>query len=1249
MRLLTRSFWAVTALILSVATSASAQVKYDLATTTGGVRSWTNPANWNPIGVPGTTPDDEVNLSVPLVTNLQLNLGTSDIQLAWIVMGGTSFPVTTEINCGGAHLFLNNTLSDTVLVSGGVEGSRNQIVAPVILADTVVISEKSTQDLALLGDIGLEHADRTIVNNMIGGKTLTIGGPGSTIRLYEASNPAVGRMLSIKVYKDNSGSTAINTVIAAAWDDKGSGGSVDLGAVNNNPNATFVMAQSQPSEASVQINRQGYLLAADAGLGRGILNVANNNNPNWGCEIRSNDDLRVLANSLIVAANNFAFAGDHNLTVSSTLTQRSNRVVGNNVAASKEVIFTGSESAPAIAISERAIDGNRIWIMDGSGNSVVSGRVVNNLEADASISGTIWKRGSGRLELSNPGNTIRGDIEVQGGLLAFGVNGAWGATSGIKISQGGGLSYAPGAKAPGFATMISRIAADSMGFLALPGSDADTDLNFTTALSHVPYLSVAADGDLVYTGTVTPAPNIGYHWGGISGTLTLGRDASVGQNSVFFSNGGTVKIMGSQSYSGSTTIRQVQITTAQDQIASRSGSRGSPDLLSFATTVEVPGLADGGAAGVFGTSTSAAANLVIDGGVVRVSSDSGTSTNRLFTIGVNGAQLESSGNGAAVFAQEGGQIVTAGSGPRTLALSGSSSAANAIRGTLSNGANATTDLLSVHKTGSGTWVLNGNNDYGGSTVVSEGQLFVNGDQSHANGTYAASSAGTIGGSGILGGLTRILGGGTAAPGDGVGTLTVMGEVVLEAGGNLNWQIHDATGLAGDGWDMLSVGNGIAVSATDTNPFLINLWSLSAFDPNVTSGGAVNFNIGANYSWTIASAAGGITGFAAEKFIVNVAAANGAKGFTNDLGGGTFSVVQNGNDLNLVFRSANPSTGIKINVQSGAETQAQAGYPSITAADSVTKTGAGTLVFDAANAYTGPTTISAGTLQLTDPDGLAGTTVTVDTGAMLAITSGTIMKSPAVILAGGTLSATTLTVASGTGITSLAVNAGGITGAPVTNVGHGGTLTLAQNVRLTVALGALAVTEAPGGGRVDLGAGEVEVAAGGISAVDLRAEIIAGRNGGAWNGTTGITSSTAVESGGVRSVGYVINTDGSARVSFAAAGDVDLSGTVNVFDLVSINSSGKYGTGATSVWSQGYFNYDGVTNVFDLVAINTAATYGQGTYFPAVPSSTPLSGTAAVPEPGEWALLGLASAVTMAWVRLRRPYAKVTRSDPLLKS
>ena len=179
--------------------------------------------------------------------------------------------------------------------------------------------------------------------------------------------------------------------------------------------------------------------------------------------------------------------------------------------------------------------------------------------------------------------------------------------------------------------------------------------------------------------------------------------------------------------------------------------------------------------------------------------------------------------------------------------------------------------------------------------------------------------------------------------------------------------------------------------------------------------------------------------------------------------------------------------------------------------------------------------------------------------------------------------------------------------------------------MTVAIGGLSIYQAGCGGRLDLGAGQVSIAAGGISAADLRADIIAGRNGGAWNGMTGITSSTAASSGGTRAVGYVVAGDGSARVSYAAAGDVDLNGAVNVFDLVSINSSGKYGTGQSAVWSQGDFNYDGVTNVFDLVGINAAAVYGQGNYFPAAPTVSGFRSVAAVPEPenGLMVLVGLA--------------------------
>ena len=332
------------------------------------------------------------------------------------------------------------------------------------------------------------------------------------------------------------------------------------------------------------------------------------------------------------------------------------------------------------------------------------------------------------------------------------------------------------------------------------------------------------------------------------------------------------------------------------------------------------------------------------------------------------------------------------------------------------------------------------------------------------------------------------------------------------------------------------------------------------------------------------------------------------------------------------------SAIVIDVASGSKTQAEAGYPSISEAGSLTKTGAGTLVFNTANAYTGPTTVSAGTLQVTNAAGLGSTAVTVDTGATLAAGAGIAIRSPAVIVDGGTLSAGSLAVNATTGITSLAINAGTLSGSPAAAIGAGGTMLLAQDARVTVSVGSLAVTETSGGGRLDLGAGQVSIPVGGITAAALRADILAARNGGAWNGPTGITSSTAAAaSPGTRAVGYVINADGSARVSFAAMGDVDLSGRVDVFDLVGINSSGTYGTGRASAWYQGDINYDGVTSVFDLIGVNSGGVYGRGNYFPAAPTlagATTTGGINAVPEPAGMAAIA-ATMIGAAWLARRR--------------
>ncbi len=435
------------------------------------------------------------------------------------------------------------------------------------------------------------------------------------------------------------------------------------------------------------------------------------------------------------------------------------------------------------------------------------------------------------------------------------------------------------------------------------------------------------------------------------------------------------------------------------------------------------------------------------------------------------------------------------------------------------------------KTGSGTLALNGASVYTGPTTVSAGTLLANTNLTATAITTEAGAA--IGGSGTVGSVT-LSAGSLVSPGNGLGTLTVAQNLTLTGSSGYLWQLTNATGTAGSatGWDLLTVTGTLDIAATSTDPFQINLWTLTS-GSTVVSGSAANFNQYQSYTWRIASASGGITGFATDKFVINTSATNGTGGFANDFTGGTFSLAQSGNNLNLVFTGGPPPV-ITINVASGTQTQTQAGYPLLSGSTPVFKTGTGTLVVDQANTLTGSTTVQGGRLQLAN-------------GAALG-------ASKVVPVAGGTM---TLAPYLQTTVGGLAPNAGGLT---------------------------------------DVGSGMVTVAAG-LSAVDMVTAIVTGLGDGTWNGTSGITSSVAAASGGDRTVGWLDNGDGSVTFAFAAAGDTNLDWQVDILDAANFLSGGKFDSGSPATWNEGDFTYDGLVDILDAAAFLSTGLFDAGTYNP----------------------------------------------------
>jgi fibronectin-binding autotransporter adhesin len=722
---------------------------------------------------------------------------------------------------------------------------------------------------------------------------------------------------------------------------------------------------------------------------------------------------------------------------------------------------------------------------------------------DASGSGAISFTNTGSLDFNGQSGartlTLTGN-NANDNTLAAAIGDNGGATSVTKTGNGvwvlsGGSTYT-GATTVSGATVLKITSLANGGSASSIGASTNNSSNL-----------VINGGTLTYTGGAVSTDRL-FSIGTSGATLNV-----FGTGAVTFTNTGS---MGFNGQSGTRTLTLANSNGGTSTIAAIIGDNGGATSVTHsivvstwaltgantytgATTINggvlsVNSLANGGSASSIGSATNVAANLILNGGTLQFTG-AGATTDRLFGVGASGGTLDASGTGAVNFTNAGSMGFNSQTGTRTLTLTGTNTGSNTLAAAIGDNSGAT----ALTKSGAGTWVLTGANNYTGTTAITGGVLQVGSGGTTGtlgsgavvdnaalviNRSDAVTFANTISGTGTFtqagAGTTTFAGtksytgatfvnagklqaGGTNAF-SAVSAVTVASGAVLEINGFTN-----AIGvLAGSG----TVQNGTATGAT------LNAGGAAStsFDGVIQNGGSAFLAFNKNGTGTLTLSGsntytGGTiisTGVLSIGTLANGGAASNIGASTNAassliLTGGTlsytgaavstdrlFSVTTVGGTLDASGTGAVNFTNtgsMGFNFQSGARTLTLTGTNTGAntlatvigdngGATTLVKTGAGTWVLAGANTYSGTTTISAGVMQV----GSGGTTGVLGSGSVTNNASLVVNRSDAITIANAISGSGSLTQA-GAGTTTLTgTNSYGSTtiSAGTLQVGNGGT-------------------------------------------------------------------------------------------------------------------------------------------------------------------------------------------------------------------
>ena len=424
---------------------------------------------------------------------------------------------------------------------------------------------------------------------------------------------------------------------------------------------------------------------------------------------------------------------------------------------------------------------------------------------------------------------------------------------------------------------------------------------------------------------------------------------------------------------------------------------------------------------------------------------------------------------------------------------------------------------SLTKAGTGTLALTGSNTYSGGTTINAGTLrFANGSLSTGNITFSGSS--TLQWNGVntqdVSSKIQAIGAGIAGTFDTNGNNVTLASVLSGLGG---------IGKVGSGALTLSAANTFS-GGTSMTAGTLNINKATA-----VGSGRLTINGGTIDNTT----AGAIT-------LSNNNLQTWAGSFT-------FTGTKN---LNLGTGAVTLTASPTITASAGTLTVGGA----IAGAFGITKAGAGTIVYSSANTYSATTTISAGTLQLSNANAAQNSTVSIGTSNGVVFTSGIgsftfggLAGSSNQALTDQASASVSLTIGNNNGTATYSGVLSG--GGSIIKTGTGtqtlsGANTYSGNT--TINAGTLLVNNSSGSGT---GTGSITV-----------------NSGGTLGGSGTVTGTVNVSAGGHLA-------PGAASTAVLTAGNVTLSSTSN-FDIV-INSS-TAGSGYDQLYATGAVTLTGST-------------------------------------------------------------------------